>query len=82
MQYKNKDNNNNNNNNKGSSSIGEVVPLYKVDPALVLTKPVCNGATSVGSHSLPCTQDRPCVMKNYNRQWVGLLKRNTANLEE
>jgi len=29
----------NNNNNKGSRGMGEVVPLYGVDPALVLTNP-------------------------------------------
>jgi hypothetical protein len=32
-------NNNNNNNNKGSMGMGEVAPLYGVDPALVLTNP-------------------------------------------
>ena len=32
-------NNNNNNNNKGSRNMGEVLPLYEVDSALVLTKP-------------------------------------------
>ena len=43
---------------------------------------VCNSATWGGNHSLPCTQDRPCVVKNYNRQEVGMLKRNTGDLEE
>ena len=32
-------NNNNNNNNKGSMGMGEVAPLYGVDPALALTDP-------------------------------------------
>jgi len=35
----NNNNNNNNNNNKGSRGMGEVAPLYGVDPALVLTNP-------------------------------------------
>ena len=30
---------NNNNNNKGSMGMGEVAPLYGVDPALALTDP-------------------------------------------
>jgi len=30
---------NNNNNNKGSRGMGEVAPLYGVDPALILTNP-------------------------------------------
>jgi len=32
-------NNNNNNNNNNSRDMGEVAPLYGVDPALVLTNP-------------------------------------------
>ena len=32
-------NNNNNNNSKGSRGMGQVAPLYGVDPALVLTNP-------------------------------------------
>jgi hypothetical protein len=43
---------------------------------------VCSSATCATSHSLLCTQDRPCVVINYMRPDVGLLKQNTADLEE
>ena len=60
----------------------EVAPLYGDDSALPSPTQVCNSATCGTGHPLPCTQDRPCRVKNYTRQEVGLLKWNTADLEE
>ena len=43
---------------------------------------MCSSATGVTRHSLPCTQDRACVVSNYIGPQVSLFKRNTADLEE